>query len=78
MSLSLSCATRKEERRKEAKTMAKVNLDDKLDKTVVGGDMVVKRMYKEEDVQVYTVDSANRKPSPKKINFSMKKFHFKG
>ena len=55
MSLSLSCATRMEERRKEAKTMAKVNLDDKLDKTVVGGDMVVRRKYKKEAVQVFGV-----------------------
>ena len=60
MSLSLSCATRKEERRKEAKTMAKVNLDDKLDKTVVGGDMVVQRKYKKEAVQVFDVPNSDR------------------
>ena len=60
MSLSLSCATRMEERRKEAKTMAKVNLDDKLDKTVVGGDMVVRRKYKKEAVQVFDVPNSDR------------------
>ena len=60
MSLSLSCATRMEERRKEAKTMAKVNLDDKLDKTVVGGDMVVRMKYKKEAVQVFGVPNSDR------------------
>ena len=49
-----------EERRKEAKTMAKVNLDDKLDKTVVGGDMVVQRKYKKEAVQVFDVPNSDR------------------